>query len=70
MTTQEGYITHHGRRYRLDDLASALPDDERDAVHLVYAPCAPQVWWDAYAALYPQSADHAADVSPGEEAQP
>jgi hypothetical protein len=52
------------RRYRLADLAASLPDDERDAVHLELAPCAPQAWWDEFARRYPALAQDAILVTP------
>ena len=65
--TRADVVEHNGTRYRLDDLASALDDQERDAVHLDLAPCDAQVWWDEFRSRYPASADAAAMVSPVQE---
>jgi hypothetical protein len=53
-----------GRRYRLDDLAAYLDDDLMEAVHMDFAPCAAQIYWDEIVRRDPSEADHAAACAP------
>jgi hypothetical protein len=59
-----GIVEHGGKRFRLDDLAANMDDEQRDTVHLNAAPCTPQEFWDTFAARFPASADHLAGITP------
>lgn len=54
----------NGSIYSLADLAHYLDDDARESVHLELAPCAPQTYWDAVIAHYPQAAQDAEGLAP------
>jgi hypothetical protein len=41
------------RTYHLADLGYYMDEDIREDIHLRLAPCAPQEFWDAYAAADP-----------------
>jgi hypothetical protein len=62
-----GIVAHNGKRYRLDDLAANMDDEQRDSVHLNAAPCTPQEFWDTFVARFPASADHLAGITPPTE---
>jgi hypothetical protein len=67
--TTNDLVSHNGKTYRLADLAHYMEDDHREAIHGAVDTDSPQGFWDAFAAAYPDEAEHLAEITPTTEAE-
>lgn len=58
-------VTHAGKTFRLDDLASYMEWEHREAVHFSdAAPGTAAEIWAEFVRRYPDEADHLAEITP------